>query len=258
MLEKIYTIPVNEAFDSCAIPADAATDEQRRASAAAHAANGCGCPFCRLNQTLEENELEIILGASMMEPDVRIRTNEMGFCRSHYDLMFHRRNRLGMALILESHLDSLRSDMRGKPLGNLLHGRDGAATERIETLEKSCYICDRVNASMAKMVENAVYLWESEREFRDKLSAQPYFCLPHYRMLLQCAREKLPKKAFPEFREALTAVVEGYFDALRSDTSQFIKKFDYRYEEEPWGNSRDAVERAMKFLCGDPHKPNGK
>ena len=43
MREKIYTIPVNEAFDL----AD-------------------GCPVCRLYKKLEENELEIILGASQI------------------------------------------------------------------------------------------------------------------------------------------------------------------------------------------------
>ena len=81
-MEQIYTIPVNEAFEASA--ADAS----------------CGCPLCTLYRKLEENELELILGASMMEPDVRIQTNREGFCRLHYDMMFVRKNRLGMALTL--------------------------------------------------------------------------------------------------------------------------------------------------------------
>ena len=83
-MEQIYTIPVNEAFE-------ASRDEP-----------ACGCPMCAIYRKLEENELDLILGASMMEPDVRIKTNEQGFCRLHYDLMFVRKNRLGMALTLES------------------------------------------------------------------------------------------------------------------------------------------------------------
>ena len=58
-MEQIYTIPVNEAFDASA------------------ADSTCGCPMCALYRKLEENELELILGASMMEPDVRIKTNEL-------------------------------------------------------------------------------------------------------------------------------------------------------------------------------------
>ena len=48
----------------------------------------------------------------MMEPDVRIRTNERGFCRTHYDMMFVRKNRLGMGLTLESHLNELKKEIR--------------------------------------------------------------------------------------------------------------------------------------------------
>ena len=57
MAESIYKIPVSEAFD--------ASLERKKE-----------CPFCRLYDILEENELEIILGGAMMEPDIRIRTNK--------------------------------------------------------------------------------------------------------------------------------------------------------------------------------------
>jgi len=36
------------------------------------------------------------------------------------------------------------------------------------------------------------------------------------------------------------------------------KKFDYRYDAEPWYNSKDAVERSMKFLRSDIHKDDKK
>ena len=64
-----FTIPVNEAFEASA------------------ADSSCGCAFCALYNKLEENELDLILGASMMEPDVREKTNEMGFCRNHFKII---------------------------------------------------------------------------------------------------------------------------------------------------------------------------
>jgi Cof subfamily protein (haloacid dehalogenase superfamily) len=85
-MEQIYTIPVNEAFDEVAAKPE------------------CGCPFCVLYRRLQNNEIDIILGASMMEPDIRIRTNEEGFCLSHYNMMLRRKRMLGMGLMLESHL----------------------------------------------------------------------------------------------------------------------------------------------------------
>ena len=94
LMEQIYTIPVNEAFEASA------------------ADKSCGCPFCALYNKLEDDQLDLILGASMMEPDVRIQTNKEGFCRTHYDMMFTRKNRLGMALTLESHIAELREDIK--------------------------------------------------------------------------------------------------------------------------------------------------
>jgi len=40
-----------------------------------------------------------------------------------------------------------------------------------------------------------------------------------------------------------------YSEKLLGDVSWFIKKFDYRYHDEPWGDAKDAVERAIRFLC---------
>ena len=85
-MERIYTIPVNEAVEASA--ADASL----------------GCPFCHLYNKLEQDELGLILGASMMEPDVRLKTNELGFCRDHFSMMIRRPKRLPLALVLESHL----------------------------------------------------------------------------------------------------------------------------------------------------------
>ena len=93
-MQQIYTIPIKEHFGR---------NNEARAK--------CPCPLCSLYRMFEENELDIILGTSMMEPDIRIETNRLGFCRTHYDMMFVRKNRLGMALTLESHLDKLRKDI---------------------------------------------------------------------------------------------------------------------------------------------------
>ena len=229
-MEKIYTIPVNEAFDACA------EDKEK------------GCPFCEMFRKVQDNELDLILGASMMEPDIRIKTNEQGFCGRHFDMMLERNNRLGLALILESHLAEVRK--LTEP-GGLFGARTNAMPEKLETLENTCYVCGRINYSLGKMIENTVYLWESEKEFRDKLDAQPYFCLPHLRALMAAGKLNMNKKRLPDFQQALLRVVNGYFDELSKDVSWFCKKFDYRYDSEPWGNSKDAPERAITFISSD-------
>ena len=234
-MEKIYTIPVNEAFDKSA------------------ADKSCGCPMCSLERMLEENELEIILGAAMMEPDIRIKTNELGFCSKHFDMMFERKNRLGLALMLESHLDEWRDRIKGKGIMALASSPDKKISA-IKTLSDSCYVCSRAAFHFEKMNETAVILWDSEKEFRDKFERQPLFCAEHYARLLEYAKKRLSKKRAAEFAEALDGVFFGYYDKLREDVKWFIKKFDYRYDEEPWKDSKDAVERAIKFLSKERSK----
>ncbi len=228
MDEKIYTIPVNEAFDE-----------------------KVGCPFCRLRRKLDADELDLILGASMMDPDIRIKTNKLGFCGKHYNKMFNMKNRLGLGLMLESHLDEIHD--KTTIWKNSLIGKDNTkkASENMRELKKTCYICSRTEEKFFKMLFCTIILWSGESEFKEKLVSQPYFCMEHAEELLETARVKLDKKSFASFAKALSSVQNAYMTSLKDDVSWFCKKFDYRYDNEPWGNAKDSVERAIKFLESD-------
>ena len=234
-MEQIYTIPVNEAFEK--VREDGF-----------HV-----CPFCLMYNRLEDKELDLIMGASMMEPDVRLKTNELGFCGEHLSQMFERGKRLPLALMLESHLDAIAHDLSGN-MSSLFIGKTAdAAVRRIEKLGKTCYICERIEYNFTRMAETAALLWQSDPAFREKVAAAPYFCLNHYGMFIKAAHDRMSKKDFADFYKAVSETENAYFDALRADMSHFCKKFDYRYENEPWGNAKDAPERAKTFLEGTLH-----
>ena len=169
-MEQIYTIPVNEAFEASA------------------ADKSCGCPFCALYNKLENDELELILGASMMEPEIRRETNEHGFCSRHFRKMFGMKNRLGLALMLESHLESLKKEVK---TGNIF-SRDIASksVDRIEKLSKTCYVCFRIEDKISKMFTTAAYLYNEEKDFRENFKEVKYFCLPHYREYMLAAKNQ--------------------------------------------------------------------
>lgn len=230
MKESIYTIPVNEAFDSTL------ADEKGQ------------CPFCVLYKKLQDNEIDGILGAAMMEPDIRIRTNKVGFCRKHFADMLKKGNRLSLALVLESHLDEINSDIS---TGDFLKTPGSGAVKRIDDLEKSCYVCEKIDFNFGKMLETAVLLWREEKEFRQKTEKQPLFCLPHYKQFVMRGQKRLSKKEYIDFYKSIKEVTLGYFGQISQDVSWFCKKFDYRYNDEPWGNAKDAPERAILFLSGD-------
>jgi len=232
-MEKNYTIPINLAFEA------GAADKK------------CGCPMCSLYRTLEENQLDTILGGAMMEPSVRIKTNEEGFCKTHYDMLMGMKNRLSMALTLESHLIELQKELSPSGISGLFAKKPVA---RVAELEESCYVCSRVNYHFDRMTEVVVSLWKSDENFPAKFSAQPYFCLPHYRKLVDVAGKMLSKKEASAFEKEISGIVNAYLEELSGDVSWFCKKFDYRYDEEPWYNSKDAIERAVVFLRSDLHR----
>ncbi len=232
-MEQIYTIPVNEAFEKVQ-------------------EDGHTCPFCLMYNRLEKNEIDLILGASMMEPDVRLKTNDLGFCDTHLGLMFARPKRLPLALMLESHLDSVSKDLEGN-MGLFIAKTGENAAKRLDRLEHSCYICDRIEYNFSRMIETAALLWQSDSAFHDKVKSAPFFCLPHYGRFIRAAKDRLSKKDFAQFFETVSGIEKTYFDELRGDVSWFCKKFDYRYENEPWGNAKDAPERARLFLSGNLH-----
>ena len=228
-MEKIYTIPINESFEA------SIADPSR------------GCALCALKDTIEKREIDLILGASMMEPDTRIRTNRQGFCHRHFGQMFTARNRLGLALMLESHLAEVAEYLQARG------AYKGSASKYLSVLQADCYVCTRMKEVLDKITDNTAGLWANDIAFQKKLEAQPYICLDHASELLATAQAMRGKNG-QAFAAAILTVVNRYLEELRGDVSWFCKKFDYRYDEEPWYNAKDSVERAIGFLSGTEGK----
>ena len=218
MKERIYTIPISEVFES-----------------------KDGCPICRMRNLLEERCVEYITGAAMMEPDIRIETNRLGFCKDHFEMMRARKNRLSLALILETRLAEVHKNVFEK---KKIFGK------KAEPLRHTCYVCQKIDSVMEGMVDNILKMFTTDAEFRKLFSEQETVCLPHYELLMSAAARKLSKKQLPLFKDALDPLTERYLAALTEDVHFFTTRFDYRFggKDAEWGNSKDSIERAIWFL----------
>jgi len=223
--EDICTIPISEVFE----PMD-------------------GCPVCRMRDMLQERLLDYILGAAMMEPDVRMETNKAGFCGTHYALMLKRRNRLALALMLQSHLQTLQKDLFKSPMRLL----PGAKTQKAEQQSHRCFICQNIDHAMDKLLHTLFVTYEKERDFRTLFAQQPCLCLPHYSLLLGAGKKRLSGRMFSDFSGAAETLAKGSLAELQTDVNKFCQMFDYRSggADADWGNARDAIERAVAFLTG--------
>lgn len=231
MPEKIFTIPINEAFDL-----------------------RDGCPLCRLRDGLEEQTLDYTLGAAMMEPAVRIEMNREGFCRSHLQALQGRKNKLALGLILESHLEEVSRLAEAPAAGGKkgLFGKKSGEEDGAEALlqqSKSCYVCRRIRSTELRYCSNTAFLWESDSAFREKLRAQPGFCVSHAALLLKLGKQELKERDYATLYEAVTGLLRQSLAGLREDVTAFTVSFDHRNAGKPLTEAqRSAIERSAAAL----------
>ena len=95
-----------------------------------------------------------------------------------------------------------------------------------------------------------LHLWKSDTAFREKWQASRGVCLPHAADLLARAQKHLGGSARREFATSLLSLVKSNLAQDEKDLEWFTLKFDYRNQQKPWGNSRDALERTVNRLRG--------
>lgn len=233
MKEKLYTIPVTEAFDK-----------------------ESECPFCALHHKLEGDILNFVLGSSYMEEDVRAETDRYGFCKEHYRQMFQAGNHLGIALMLSTHIKKMNRELAeifeqeqksggGKKGLFQREAEHSPYNSYVEEKEQSCYACMRMEARMKNYVDTFFHLWKTESAFRERVVKSKGFCLEHFRDVLREGKRRLKAEEYRQLLTALIPVQKENMKRVEEELDWFIQKFDYRFQNEPWKNAKDAVERGI-------------
>jgi hypothetical protein len=219
------------------------------------------CMLCTLQAKTEAGEVERVLGASVMEPEVRVKTNELGICQKHQQMMFPTQNRLGHALLMDTHAaEVLRKLSAVKEQAKRLHvkdkglfkNRNTAQTVAVElrTLTGRCIVCDTLQAHMQRYFYTLVYLWKNDSKFKAKFTQSNGLCIPHTADLIEAASSQLSTKEHGEFSEACLSLLCNPLAEDAKDLHWFTQKFDYKNQDKPWGNSKNALERTVNRLRG--------
>lgn len=225
MPEKIYTIRITEAMKE-----------------------KDGCPICRIRAAVETDEITRILGAAMMEPDVRNQTNKKGFCGAHYQKLLEHGNRLSLALMMGTHLSERFQDtyVKSRTLKKTTDAKKLASSLRAQN--KTCYLCERIRDYMDHCLDAFIYMFAHNEDFAEVIKEQPYFCDEDTAFLMEMAQKKLSKAKGSEFASLISDINAQYYQTIMEDIDWFCKKFDYRYRNEDWKNSKDAPERLGKLF----------
>ncbi len=254
MKEKIYTIPVTDAFSV-----------------------DCECPLCVLEKKLEDESVDYALGPALMEPDKRQETNELGFCREHFEAMYNKQaNRLGLALMIDTFLQEKNTAMKKlyeskasalekdaatglvKNLSNKLSSKQteteklvAELVSQLDNIEKNCAICNKLERTMDRYIDVVFYLYFKEPEFREKFHSKKGFCLKHLKQLLSSTKKYLNVNETAIFTRNLMELQLANMERIEKEVDWFTKKFDYRFNDAPWGNSKDAVTRSIQKIRGN-------
>ena len=238
MKEKIYTIPVNEAYEQ-----------------------NCECPLCFLERKLEEEAVEYALGAAMMEPDYRLVSNEKGYCNKHYSMLFQRPNKLSLALVLDTHLEEIRKKFSafGNDINKLEKGTFFKKPSR-ENLDKlveknramtcNCVICEKTKQTTERYIEVFFWLWKNDEEFKEKLKNSKGLCIPHFTTLCEKAFSNLSHADASDFVKLIYNKQLSELDRIQEDIHRFTLKFDYRNRDMEWGTAADAPIRTIEKISG--------
>ena len=226
----------------------------------------CECPLCLINDKIEAASVEYFLGESVMEPSQRIEVNEKGFCGRHFKLMFDAGNRLGLALMTHTYMKNtvtrLEALMKraqdaageGRPVFKRIVGKkDGGlqqVADEIRSMEDACVMCQRVRENMERYVYTVLYMYKNEADFPALFEKSKGMCLKHYTEAVRMAPEHLSGQALKNFISVLNNIESTNLKRVADELEWFTRKFDYRNEDKPWGNSRDAVERSINKLRG--------
>ena len=231
MVESIYTIPLTEALDE-----------------------GSCCPFCFLEDKLEREQIEYALGAAMMEPDFRVLSNQLGYCRHHTGMMARAKKALPLALVLDTRCDEVIKKI--KEAGDFskkggLFKKEKSAQETLKdavcSLAGTCLVCDRIDKTMVKFINTFWYMYGKEPEFKKRFLESRGVCVRHFAKLLE-GLDSVSKKEV--YAKELYDFELKILEREKEEVHGFTKQFDYRSDKSEWKVERDAHLNCAARLSG--------
>ncbi len=230
MKEKIYTIPVTDALKEAEF-----------------------CPFCFMKNKLEKETLEYTLGPSYMEDDIRAVSDDLGFCERHYQTIMKEQNKLGVALMSHTHIQKLIKDIEklknvdAAPQKSLFkkvsNPQNSQIVEYLSKTSKTCYMCKRVEDTVDRYMNSFLYLFKSDSTIKELFINSKGMCYTHLAYILEKAQTTLTGDDYISFKDVVLNKEIENLKKLEGDLDFFIRKFDYKNNDIPWGDQKDVLSR---------------
>ena len=216
------------------------------------------CPLCFLAESVEETYLRSFQHSRVMEPNVRVKTNDTGFCPIHYRKLYEGENKLGVGLMVHTHLQeklpliqsALESMRTGAAAGRKGVGRLDQAAASLASLHDRCFICDLLRSDMDRYAFTILYLWKKDAEFLPTFRSSRGFCLPHFLVVLGTAREMLRPDRLERWLDDCIPLMTASLQVLAEDLLSFTRLHHDANRSLGTESERTALARALQKLAG--------
>jgi len=219
-----------------------------------------GCPVCRLRAKASKRYLDGLMWECVNDPGVRgsIR-RARGFCHTHAMQLADIGDSLGTAIIVRDVLSTLIDTLEGATFQTVPLFSLRRAHEAVDPAQPAAATADLVDKLMPQapcpacaylQSMEAIYLSAFAESLLgadgllDAYKSSSGLCLPHLRGTLAYVRDI-------EVFRALLDAQRDIWHMLVAELSDLMRKNDYRYRDEPWGEESNSWLRGLAAISGD-------
>lgn len=219
----------------------------------------CECPLCHIEKSTELKLIEALYTELVM--DIQFNTEyemKYDFCKSHFEELYRYKDKLGLAIILnkvfQEKCEELEAYFEEEPKSSpkgFFKFLGGNNTPNKALDENNCFICKYLDEYLENSLKILFKAWQERDDFKKLFNECNGFCLKHYKALATSYKSNLKEKHHEEFKASLLTLQKEHMSRVQKDLEWFITKYDYRFKDEPWKTSQDALPRGLQKLNGN-------
>lgn len=198
-----------------------------------------GCPVCKIIKDEEKVYCEHLFEDEVLkDPEMYIKIRETNFCNYHLGLLSNSYDKLGLAIALKENIAYKLQKIADKK----------KVVRKIKKNNKDknkCIICSYLSERNKYQLHILLDILNTDENFiEEHRESFSKLCFYHLNMLIDLAKNMTPEI------EKILEINKATIEKNISDLEWFITKFDYRFFNEPWHDSKDSIERTLKLLRG--------
>lgn len=196
------------------------------------------CSICRRVRGAEMTWARILLERVAASPsEVALQQEGSGLCPFHGALL------LSVAIVAQTPIDAVAAFYRGMLLQCVEENTQPSGNGRAPELDDGILFVGCAACRIAGRVADQKL--QSLAAFDPPTARVGSCCLPHFRALLDLAQNDAARRLW-------MAQQEERLKALQVELREYVRKHDYRYRKEPWGEELTSPVRAVAAFSGWP------